>query len=127
MSRLDVEALKGRGRDMKEAMGHFVKLSQSDRERLWEEQRQKSEWVLAGRLEDARRQGTKQGVQQGLTEGIKKGHKHGLEEGTQKGREEVALSLLKEKTDMDLISKVTGITKEKILTLKKVHLLKLQK
>ncbi len=115
MSEGEVRALgEGGGKDMKEAMGHFMKLTQSERERLWEEQRQKSEWIWQGRLEHARSQGLKQG----LTEGVHKGRKEGLTEGVHKGQLKVALQMLKEKADIDFIVRVTGITKKKVLKLK---------
>ncbi len=87
---------------MKEAMGHFMKLTQSERERLWEEQRQKSEWIWQGRLEHARKQG--------LTEGYKQGA----------GREkvEVALKMLKRQMPLSAISELTGLSEEELKQLK---------
>ncbi len=102
---------------MKEAMGHFMKLTQSERERLWEEQRQKSEWIWQGRLEHARSQGLTEGVHKGRKEGLTEGVRQGHEKGVQEGQLKVALQMLKEKADINFISRVTGLTKEKVLKL----------
>ncbi len=119
MSEGEVRALKaGGGKDMKEAMGHFMKLTQSERERLWEEQRQKSEWIWQGRLEHARSQGLTEGVhkgrKEGLTEGVRQGHKKGVQEGQLK----VALKMLKRQMPLSAISELTGLSEEELKQLK---------
>ncbi len=135
MSEGEVHALKaGGGKDMKEAMGHFMKLTQSERERLWEEQRQKSEWIWQGRLEHARSQGLKQGLtegvqeghkqgrKEGLTEGVRQGHEKGVTEGMQQGLKEgqlkVALKMLKKQMPLSAISEFVGLSEEELKQLK---------
>ncbi len=111
---------------MKQVVDHFMELSASERERLIEEHRQKTKWLLQDQkeyaLEAARKKAIKENREQGIKQGIKQGREQGIEEGRKQGIEEnkkqMALNLLKEKADRDLISRVTGITKEKILKLK---------
>ena len=51
-----------------------------------------------------------QGIQVGIRKGIRKGR--------QEGRQEVVLNMLKEKTQVSFISKVTGLSKDEIKKLK---------
>ena len=51
-------------------------------------------------------------------EGLATGEKAGLEKGSKQKAKEIAKSMLKEKIDIDLISKVTGFTKAEIETFK---------
>ncbi|MDE0517932.1 MAG: hypothetical protein OXH36_00025 [Bdellovibrionales bacterium] len=47
------------------------------------------------------------------------GRQEGRQEGWQEGRQQVVLNMLKEKSDIAFISKVTGLSKEEIKKLKK--------
>ena len=49
---------------------------------------------------------------------LKEGRQEGLQEGRKEKQKEVILNLLKEKTDISLISKVTGLSEEEIKKLK---------
>ena len=51
--------------------------------------------------------------------GLQEGHTAGLQEGRQERDRQVILNMLKEKADMDFISKVTGLSSEEIQKLKK--------
>ena len=67
--------------------------------------------------EQERMKGLRKGLRKGRMEGIEKGMEKGMEkgrmEGIEKGRKEVIVNMLKEKLDITLVSKVTGLpTKE---------------
>ena len=72
--------------------------------------------------QEGRKEGKEEGIQKGLQKGRQEGRKEGKEEGIQKGlqkgREEIVLKMLKLNTDLDFISKVTGLTKIEIKNLK---------
>ena len=73
-------------------------------------------------LKTAKEKAIKQGRQEGLEEGLEQGIEQGLEQGIKQGREitklETAISLLKEKIPVDIISRTTGYSKEYIETIK---------
>ena len=61
--------------------------------------------------------GMKRGMQKGVRQGMQKGRQEGMQEGVQQGiqkRDEIVLNMLKEKTEMAFICKVTGLSKEEI-------------
>jgi len=76
-------------------------------------------------------EGIKKGIQDGIEEGIKKGMQDGIEKGMKNGIEkgiiqgenkrerEIAKDMLKKNLDIDLISDITGLSKEEINNLKK--------
>ena len=131
---------------MKQVTNHFLKLSASEQDRLLEEHREKSKWVLHNQREYVREKTHRQVVEymkrmaEGTTEDMeiepdikeiieqeiqesmeqirKAGRKKAMEQIRKAGMEQVALQMLKEKIDVDLISRVTGITKKKVLKLK---------
>jgi len=55
---------------------------------------------------------------EGIIEGIEQGTKQGLEQGSRQEKIEIAKNMLNENMDIEIISKVTGLTKEEIETLK---------
>ena len=52
--------------------------------------------------------------EEGRQEGIQKGIKRGMQKGMQKGMQQVVLNMLKEKTEIAFICKVTGLSEEEI-------------
>ena len=56
--------------------------------------------------------------EKGIQEGMRKGIRKGIRKGRQEGRQEVVLNMLKEKTQVSFISKVTGLSKDEIKKLK---------
>ncbi len=146
MKEEELNRLGERSEDMKQVTNHFMELSASEQDRLLEEHRQKSRLVLHGQREYVREkihrqvgeymkrmaEGTtedmeiepdikeiiEQEIQESMEQIRKAGRKQGMKQATEQNMKQVALQMLKEKIDMDLISRVTGITKEKILTLK---------
>ena len=61
--------------------------------------------------------GMKRGLSQGLEKGIEKGIEKGMEKGMEKGKEQIVISLLKENSGAEFISKITGLSKAKIMKL----------
>ena len=57
-------------------------------------------------------------IKEGRLEGIKEGIKEGRLEGKRESTLETARKFLKEKVDIDIISRCTGLTKEEINSLK---------
>ena len=55
-----------------------------------------------------------QGLEKGREEGMQKGREQGLEKGLEKGIEQVALKMLEENMDRDLICKATGLSVDEI-------------
>lgn len=75
---------------------------------------------------EARKEGRAKGIEEGLKEGIKKGIKEGIKTGVEKGTEQslvsTTINLLKEGISPEVIVRVTGFSKEKILTIKKTEI-----
>ncbi|WP_300755317.1 Rpn family recombination-promoting nuclease/putative transposase [uncultured Brachyspira sp.] len=72
-------------------------------------------------LSEERRLGIEEGIKKGIKEGIKEGIKKGIKEGMEKGIEQEKISLAKnmkkENIDINIISKVTGLSIEEIKSL----------
>ena len=72
--------------------------------------------------EHFKEEGRQEGIQKGMQRGMQKGRQKGRQEGRQKGRQEerqkrdreVVLNMLKEKTEIAFICKVTGLSEEEI-------------
>ena len=56
--------------------------------------------------------------EKGRWEGERKGRQAGRQEGRQEGIQQVVLNMLKEKINVSVISKVTGLSKEEVENLK---------
>ncbi len=118
MGREELNRLGERSSDMKQVANHFLELSASEQDRLLEEHREKSRLVLHNQREYAREEFQRKMREQAIKEGITQGMEKGMKQATEQNMKQVALQMLKEKIDMDLISRVTGITKKKVLKLK---------
>ena len=120
---------------MREATVRIRKLSKEESEMMYEEAMEKQRWDraaerayakdvgLAQGRKEGRKEGKKigiaQGIEQGMEQGIDKGMKQGVKQGREEGMELVALNMLKNKTDISFIVKMTGLSRSKILKLKK--------
>ncbi len=82
---------------------------------------QKAEWDEHARITTATEIGEEAGLLKGEAIGLKKGRKEGLQKGEtiglKKGREAVAKTMLAEGLDIQLISKVTGLSEKEIKSL----------
>lgn len=73
-------------------------------------------------LEDGRKEGIKEGIKEGRKEGIKEGREEGIKEGIEEGKvkgiktatENIARNMKKEGFDIEMIIKVTKLSKEEI-------------
>ena len=89
-------------------------ISQDEHERYLAEMREK--YILdqnateAAGYDKGLKEGIKEGHKKGIEEGIKQGHEKGVEE----GKKEIAKKMLEEKLDIELIEKVTNISKEEL-------------
>ena len=54
----------------------------------------------------------------GMEKGIKEGIKKGIKEGKKEGKKEIAIKMIREKIDEEIISKVTNLSLEEIKNLK---------
>ena len=59
--------------------------------------------------------------QEGMQKGIQKGRQEGMQEGRQEERHAVAISMLKEGSDVQFVHCVTGLSPEQIDRLAKEH------
>lgn len=68
--------------------------------------------------EEAIREGLKEGLQRGLEQGLEQGLKRGLEKGLKDGKrqttEEIAKKMLEENLPINMVVKITGLSKRKI-------------
>lgn len=71
--------------------------------------------IMATTAERLLEKGIKQGIEKGIEKGIKKGRKEGVE----KGVITTAVNMLKEGSEVEFISRVTGLPIEKIIELNK--------
>ena len=62
--------------------------------------------------------GRQEGLQTGRQEGLQAGMQKGMQTGMQKEKQQVALNMLKNRLDIPLISKVTGLSEDQINRLK---------
>ena len=81
-----------------------------------EERRMREEAVRVAR-EEGEREGEGVGMRKGLREGRKEGLEMGREEGLQEGRIEVARAALAEGMDIGMVSRISGLSEEKVETL----------
>ncbi len=78
---------------------------------------QKAEWDEHARITTATEIGEEAGLLKGEAIGLKKGRKEGLQKGREKERFDIAKTMLSEGLDIQLISKMTGLTEKEIKSL----------
>ncbi|CAM4428061.1 MAG: hypothetical protein E7L01_02545 [Paenibacillus macerans] len=62
--------------------------------------------------------------EEGLKEGMEEGIEKGIEQGMEKGIEKTALNMLREGMEISLVAKVTGLSEEQVVKLKKTSFIK---
>ena len=91
-------------------------ISQDEHERYLAEMREK--YILdqnateAAGYDKGLKEGIKQGIEEGHKQGIEEGIKEGHKKGVKEGKKEIAKKMLEEKLNIELIEKVTNISKE---------------
>ncbi len=78
---------------------------------------QKAEWDEHARITTATEIGEQKGLKKGRKEGREEGRKEGLQKGAEKKAFAIAKTMLSEGLDIQLISKVTGLTEEEVTQL----------
>ena len=103
-------------------MSHLKELSREEQFRILEEAREKNWRDEQARIDHATDQGLKKGLKQGMERGLEQGMKRGLTKGVSKGHvekeKEMVTRMLKNGLDTDLVSKISGLSKQEINTLK---------
>ena len=74
--------------------------------------------AIAGATRRGREEGIKEGREKGIKEGIKEGIQTGIQKGIKTNRIEIAKKMLSEKIDINIIIKITELTKEEIEDIK---------
>ncbi|MED4955090.1 Rpn family recombination-promoting nuclease/putative transposase [Paenibacillus macerans] len=64
-------------------------------------------------------EGLKEGMEEGIEKGIEQGIEQGIAVGMEKGIEKTALNMLREGMEISLVAKVTGLSEEQVVKLKK--------
>ena len=83
--------------------------------------------VMSTKLNQGRREGLEQGLKQGMKKGMKKGMRQGIKQGKEEGREEgrelekidFVRSMLKDELPLEMISKYSKLSIERLEELKK--------
>ena len=122
MGASEKQQFSSRSKAMGEIMGWTIPLTEEEQYQVLADAVEKNrrdrvardDYVFDQGLEKGREEGREQGREQGREEGMQKGREQGIEKGLEKGIEQVALKMLKEKADKDLISKVTGFSADEI-------------
>ena len=117
MGERESEELSKKGEDMKRALFRLKELSREEGLRLVEEAKEKARRDQAARERDSFNSGLEQGIKQGKIEGIEKGKTEGMK----KGKTELVMNMLKNKLDISLISKITGLSEKEIHQLKELQ------
>ena len=66
----------------------------------------------------AEKEGLEKGMKKGIKEGVKQGIKQGIKQGEKESRKKVAINMLKQNMEDDLICDLTELSKEEIEELK---------
>ena len=109
-----IDKLEMSSDEIKEAKEELVRLSGNDKERERYEKRFESLLEQNSLLANAERKG----LQKGLQKGIEKGKKEGLKEGENRKAIEIAINLIKNGLDNELIKNTTGLSIKEITELR---------
>ncbi|WP_458475783.1 hypothetical protein [Paenibacillus sp. TH7-28] len=75
-------------------------------------------------LKEGLEEGLEKGIEKGIEQGIEKGREQGIAVGMEKGIEKTALNMLREGVEISLVAKVTGLSEEHVVKLKKTSPIK---
>ena len=129
-----IDKLEMSSDEIKEAKEELLRLSGNDKERERYEKRFESLLEQNSLLANAERKGLQKGLKKGLQKGLKKGLQKGIEKGLQKGIEKgkkeglkegvkqekilIAINLIKNGLDNELIKNTTGLSIKEITELR---------
>ena len=95
---------------IKRAYEEWDRLNQNEEER----EDARTRYLNLMSFKEQREHAREEGLKEGKEEGIREGRKEGIKEGIKENSIEIARKMKLEKMDMELIEKITGISKEEI-------------
>lgn len=101
-------------KEIEEAMKKLEEISADEELRRIINMKKWAEYDYNTRMSCAREEGLAKGIKEGRQRGRKEGRKEGIKAGQRGKQIEIAENMLKEKIDIELICKVTGLTKAEI-------------
>ena len=107
---------------VKKAEEELEYLNSDEEEKELARLREKAIRDEAAAMAGAIRRGREEGKAEGLAEGKAEGKAEGLEEGRAEEKAEIAKKMLEENIEIETISKLTGLTKEKIENSRRISL-----
>ena len=121
-----IDKLEMSSDEIKEAKEELLRLSGNDKERERYEKRFESILEQNSLLANAERKGLQKGLKKGLQKGIEKGLQKGIEKGKKEGLKEgvkqekilIAINLIKNGLDNELIKNTTGLSIKEIMQLR---------
>ena len=105
-----LEMARKKNKEIDKAIDIINQMSMDEKEWNLYISRQRAIWDYNTGMRTAREKGLEEGIKEGREEGIKEG----IKEGAKQERLEIAKNMLEEKVDIQIIAKVTGLTKEEI-------------
>ncbi len=102
MGQQEFKELSGRGPELEEAMAYLRKFSEAEQRQILSEAREKNRRDQVAREDYVFDQGKEEGIQKGKEE----------------GRKEIVLSMIQNKMEASIISKITGLSEKEIKNLK---------
>ena len=112
---------RGLKQGMEEAMSHLRELSREEQFRILEEAKEKNWRDEQARIDHATNQGLQKGLKQGIEQGIEQGLERGLKQGLKQGmkqKKQMVIRMLQNGLNTDLVSKISGLSKQEINALK---------
>ena len=70
-------------------------------------------------IDEGMEKGIERGIEKGIEKGMEKGIEKGMERGIEKGRAEVALRMLEQNMELQLIAQITNLSVQQLQKLKK--------
>ncbi len=109
-----LEMARKKNKEIDKAIDIINQMSMDEKEWNLYISRQRAIWDYNTGMRTAREKGLEEGIKEGREEGVKEG----IKEGAKQERLEIAKNMLKEKVNIEVIERVTGLTKEEIEKLK---------
>lgn len=114
----ELEKLIADNMELRKVGEKIVEISHDEELQGWYDEEEHQRRVRNSLVESAIKKGWNEGKEEGKLEGKREGIKEGIKEGKTKNTIEIATKMLKEKIDIKIISKVTGLNEYEINNLK---------
>lgn len=119
----ELEKYSKEDKEIRKVVNLIMELSREEELQGWYDKEKERRMLDKGYYEELREEALKEGHVQGKREGIEQGKKEGIKEGIEQGSREntihIVKNMLDESMDINLISKLTGLTIEEISKIKK--------